>query len=223
MKKSMRIPAAALAGCIALTVGLGAATAGASTTALTSFVRHRDQCLRDVDHRITGLQLTQYRVDISNHLTPDQKTSVTSNIQPTIDELNGTYRPAILAATTPAQLSTACSSVFVNLRIWVVFLPQVTYTATLDGLGNWHDSLQSKVTSLGAFGTDVSALQSQLDDAAAKIHDASALTVSITPASFNADPSGTIAEWNHVHDDVIAAFIDLVHVYQAVNHPAPDA
>jgi hypothetical protein len=223
MKKFMRISAAALAGCIALSVGLGATTAGASTTGLISFVRHRDACLRDVDNRVVGLQLTQYRIDISNHLTADQKTSLTSNIQPTIDELNGTYRPAILTATTPAQLSTACSSVFVNLRIWVVFLPQVTYTATLDGLGNWHDSLQSKVTSLGAGGTDVSALQAQLDDAAAKMNDAAAITVSVTPASFNADPSGTIAEWNHVHDDVIAAFIDLARVYQAVNHPAPVA
>jgi hypothetical protein len=222
MKKSLRISAAALAGSIALTVGLGAATAGATSTGVPSFLRHRTQCLSDVDHRITALQLTQYRINVSR-LTADQKSSLDANIQPTIDELNGPYRAGILNAGTPSQLNTACRSVFVDLRVFAVFMPDVTYTAILDGLGNWHDSLQTKVTSLGSGGTDVSQLQAKLDDAAAKSADAAAVMVTITPASFNADPSGTMAKWNHVHDDVFSAFFDLAHVHQVVNQPAPVA
>jgi hypothetical protein len=222
MKKSMRLSAAALAGCIALTVGLGAATAGASTTSVTTLAGHRAQCLQDVDHRIFALQLTEYRIDISR-LTSAQKASLDANIQPTIDELNGPYRAGIQNATTWAQLDAACRSVFVDLRVFAVFMPDVTYTAILDGLGNWHDSLQAKVTALGQGGNDVSKLQGQLDDAAARSADAAAVMVTITPASFNADPYGTVAKWNHVHDDVFAAFIDLAHVYQAVHQPAPAA
>jgi hypothetical protein len=222
MKKSLRISAAALAGSIAMTVGLGAATAGASTSIVQTFVRHRTQCLNDVDHRIFALQLTEYRIDISR-LTFDQKAALNANIQPTIDELNGPYRAGILNARTPAELTSACQSVFVDLRVFAVFMPDVTYTAILDGLGNWHDSLQTKVTALGAGGTDVTQLQGQLDDAAARSADAAAVMVTITPASFNADPSGTIAKWNHVHDDVFAAFVDLAQVYQAVNQPAAAA
>ncbi len=222
MKKSLRISAAAVAGSVALTIGLGAATAGASTSGVPSFVRHRTQCLQSVDHRITALQLTQYRINVSR-LTADQKASLDADIQPTIDELNGTYRSGILNARTASQLNVACRSVFVDLRVFAVFMPDVTYTAVLDGLGNWHDGLQTKVTALGSGGTDVTQLERQLDDAAAKSADAAAVMVTITPASFNADPSGTIAKWNHVHADVIAAFVDLAHVHQAVSQPVPAA
>jgi hypothetical protein len=217
MKRSLRIIAGGTIAALALTVGLGA-TAGASTAttgAASSFLRHRQECLRSVDHRITGLQLTQYRINVSR-LTADQKASLDANIQPTIDELNTTYRDAILAAVTPAQLQSACQQVVVNLRIWVVFLPQVVDTAILDGLGNWRDSLQAKVNTIAAGGGDVAALQAQLDDAAAKMTDATNITVSITPSSFNADPSGTVAQWGHVHDDLVAAFVDLAHVQAAI-------
>jgi hypothetical protein len=216
MKTSLRTIAGGLVGSLALTVGLGAA-AGASTTTSTvasTFARHRNECLRSVDNRITGLQLTEYRINVSR-LTADQKASLDHNIQPTIDELNTTYRGAILAATTPAQLQAACQQVVVNLRIWVVFLPQVVDTAILDGLGNWHDSLQAKVTGM-AGGADVSQLQAQLDDATARMTDATNVVVSITPASFNADPVGTVAQWGHVHDDLVAAFVDLAHVHGAI-------
>ncbi len=209
---SLRIAAAGLAGAVALTAGLTAGSAGASVTSVAPIARERVLCNVKIDNRLGALETLQAHIDATSHLTADQKAPIDSSIAQTINVLNTVYRPAVNSATTRTALNAACNSIYVDLRIFVVYLPDQIYTGDLDALGNYQAKLQTAVTAQQAAGTDTTTEQAQLDDATAKMADAQTKIASVTPDSFNADPAGTRATWDAVHADVFGAFGDLMQV-----------
>jgi hypothetical protein len=210
--KSLRITAAGLAGALALTVGLTAGTAGASVTRAGGLAGQKLVCEAHVDQRVVALQGLQARLDATSHLTADQKAPIEASITQSITLLNTMYRGAIQSATTKPALKSACQSVFVDLRIFAVYLPQETYTGYLDALGTAQTTLQGKVDTAHAGGTDTTTEQGQLDDATAKMADAQSKIASVSPDNFNADPAGTRATWDAVRGDIFGSYVDLIHV-----------
>jgi len=210
--KSLRLAAAGLTGALALTIGMTAGSAGASVTRVGSLARQKAVCTLKVDQRVDALGGLQARIDATGHLTADQKAPIDASIAQSIALLNTVYRQAIAQASTKAALNTACQSVYIDLRIFVVYLPQEIYTGDLDALGNFGVKLQTAVDTERADGTDTTADQALLDDATAKMADAQAKIASVSPASYNADPAGTKATWDAVRGDVFGAFGDEMHV-----------
>lgn len=185
-------------------------TAGAATR--PPLERARAQCNKQIDQRINGLTRLRARIEQFRHLEPAQKTQLISSVNDTIAELNGRFRAAVNAATTRTSLRAACSSVVVDLRIYMVFIPQVVSLASIESLTNGEAALQTRVDQLAADGVDTSAMQALLDEAAATLETVEATTLAITPASFNADPAGTWAQWQSVRTGINEAFADLVGV-----------
>jgi hypothetical protein len=217
--KSLRIAAAGLTGALALTVGMGAGLAGTAGASVTSLARagglagQKLVCDAHIDQRVIALQGLEDRIDATQHLTADQKAPMVASIDQSITLLNTVYRSAVAGATTKATLKSACQSVFIDLRIFAVYLPQETYSGDLDALGNAQTTLQGKVDAAKTAGTDTTTEQAQLDDATTKVADAQPKIASVTPASFNADPAGTQATWDAVRSDIFGAYVDLIHVH----------
>jgi hypothetical protein len=214
--KSLRIAAAGLAGALALTVGLTAGTAGASVARLPkvgALARQKAVCNVRIDQRVVALQGLEARIDATKHLTADQKAPMDVSIGQSITLLNTIYRSAVAGATTKSTLATACQSVFIDVRIFAVYIPQEVYSGDLDALGNAQPNLQAKVDAATAGGTDTTTEQAQLTDATAKEADAQTKIASVSPDSFNADPAGTKATWDAVRGDIFGAYVDLIHVH----------
>ena len=208
----LRVTAAGLAGAVALAVGAGAAGASTASAARVPLAAQKAACNLSIDKRVFALHATETRIGGSTRLTAEQKSSLSGNIDASIAELNGTYRTGINAAQNRTALKSACQSVYVDLRIFAVFLPQVTDTGYLDAIGSWYDSWVQKVDAAHASGTDTTAEQKLLDDAKAKMDDAGTKIASVTPASFNADRVGTRATWDGVRSDLFGALADLQQV-----------
>jgi hypothetical protein len=213
--------AVSLVGVLALTVGLGTTAAGASTTG-RRFAVVKAACNRKIDQRVVALVDFRARIFATRHLDAADRAEMVASIEQTIAVLQLMYRPAVDHATTPAALASACQSIFVDLRIFAVYLPQMRYSGMLDALGDFQADLQAQVTAAQSSGTDTAAWQALLDDAAAKLDDAAGKIPSVTPDTFNADPAGTRATWDAVHADLVGAFGDQLQVYRAL-HPAPAA
>jgi hypothetical protein len=213
--------AVAVVGALGLTIGIGSTAAGASTTG-RRFAAVKAACNRKIDQRVLALVDFKSKVSATRHLGADDKAAMVASIDQTIAVLQNMYRPAVAQATTKAALASACQSIFVDLRIFAVYLPQMRYSAMLDALEDFEANLQSQVSAAQASGTDTSPWQALLDDAAAKLADAATKIPSVTPDTFNADPSGTRATWDAVHADIFGAFGDQLQVYRGL-HPTPVA
>lgn len=220
MKFPLRIAAATVAGAIALSATAGAAGASTAAPARRSPMEVvRQACNNKITHRVVVLHDLRERIEHTVRLSPEQKAPMVQSINETIFALETEYRSAVNSADTRAELAEACKSIFVDLRIFAVYVPQVRYTAIIDALANWKDKLTEKVDALHDGGADTTELEALLASAQAKMDDATAKIVSVTPESFNADPAGTRATWDSVHSGLVSAFFDLVQVHQGVNPP----
>jgi hypothetical protein len=215
-RRAGRLVALALVGALALTVAFGTGAAGASTTRRGPFALVKAECNRRIDQRLLVLADMRARISATRHLTSEQKAPMVASIDETSNVLVHMYRPAVQAATTKAALRDACRSIFVDLRIFVVYLPQMRDGAQLDAVEAFDASESAKVAAAHEAGADTAALDALLGDARTKLDDAAARIPSVSPASFNADPAGTRATWDAVHADLVGAFIDLLKVHHGV-------
>jgi len=218
MNKTIRLAVAGLVG--AATIAATGGTAGASVTRLP---RHpamavvRRECNQKINVRVMLLVDMRNKVEHTQRLSVDQKAPIIASINETLSVLTGISRPAVNSATTPAALAEACRSVFVDLRIFAVYAPQVRYLAMVDAVSNFHDTLAAKVSAAHDQGHDTTDAEGLLSSAQQKLNDASTKIASVTVASFNADPAGTRATWDAVHADIVGAFVDLLHVHQMLH------
>ncbi len=219
MKRTIRIATAAVAAAVALAVPAGAAGASVTRVPRRTMAAVRHECNRKIDNRVATLANLEARISATRRLSEAQKAPMIAGINETIAVLNGMYRPAVNTATTRAALAQACSSIFVDLRIFAVYAPQVRYSAMVDALGNFSDSLSAQVAAAHDGGADTTEEEALLASAGARLQDATAKIASVSPESFNADPAGTRATWDAVHADVAGAFVDLLTLHRML-HPA---
>lgn len=223
MKHTLRLAAVGLIGAVTLTATGGAA--GASVTRVPrrpAMAVVKAECNQKINQRVLVLVDMRNKIEHTLRLSPDQKAPIIASINETLSVLNGISRPAVNNADTPAELAQACRSIFVDLRIFAVYAPQVRYSAMVDAVGNFKDNLATKVAAAHDQGSDTTEPEALLSSAQQKLDDASAKIASVSPASFNADPAGTRATWDAVHADIVGAFVDLLHVHQWL-HPAATA
>jgi hypothetical protein len=208
--------ATALVGALALTMAFGTGAAGASTTRRGPFALVKAECNRRIDQRLVVLADMRARISATRHLTTEQKATMVASIDEASNVLVHMYRPAVQQATRKAALRDACRSIFVDLRIFAVYLPQVRDGAQLDALEAFDASETAKVAAAHESGADTAALDALLGDARTRLDDAAAKIPSVSPASFNADPAGTRATWDAVHADLVGSFVDLLRVHHGL-------
>lgn len=221
MKTSLRLVAASVVGAIALTTGAGAAGASVSASARRNPMEVvRTKCNNQITFRSIVLHDLAQRINHAQRLSPEQKEPMVASINETINVLETVYRPAVNNATTREALAEACKAIFVDLRIFAVYVPQTRFTAMVDALTNWKENLAVKVQAAHDAGEDTAELEALLASAGSKIEEATTKITSVSPDSFNADPEGTREIWASVHDGLKSAFVDLLHVHQGVTPPA---
>ena len=206
-----RLPLRLILGCTVAAALMAATTgaAGAATTGRTLETK-RARCLSEIDRRVVALGAVQTRIDAMPRLTAEQKATEDANLQSTIATLNSVNRPAVTAATGRTTLEAACHSVYADVRVFAVVLPQILNTVKIDLLNTLVGKLQAGSAELAAAGKDTSSADALIAAADLKISGAAAATASVTVAGFNADPSGTAAVWQTVHSDLISAFVGLM-------------
>jgi hypothetical protein len=195
-KTSVRVTAAVLVASLGL--ALFAPAASAAPPHPGDFAERKAECLRKIDWRIIALLGTKAKINASERLTDDQKSSMSADIMETVGELDGPYRHAVITAHTWPMLNEACSAIFVELRIWAVFLPQVIFTGYLDAIGNWSEHWQGEIDDAAAGGADVTEAQAFIDSAESQLDEAAELIASVTSELFNEDPEAVKAAWHEV-------------------------
>jgi len=180
----------------------------------------RTKCNNQITFRSIVLHDLAQRITHAQRLSPEQKEPMVASINETINVLETIYRPAVNNATTREALAEACKAIFVDLRIFAVYVPQTRFTAMVDALTNWKDNLAVKVQAAHDAGEDTTELEALLASAGSKLEEATTKITSVSPESFNADPEGTREIWASVHDGLKSAFVDLLHVHQGVTPPA---
>lgn len=212
-RNTLRLVGAVVIGSVALAVTGGSASASTAVRPRpVAFVKAKARCNLEIDRRLWTLAGLRNRIDHSTRITDEQQAPMLASIDETSALLRNLYRPAVNNARTPEELRSACQAIVVDLRIFVVYVPQTIYTAFLDALSNWQVLLQQKVDDAAAGGADTTGLQALLDDSQAKLDDAAAKIPSVTPESWNTDPDGVRATWEAVRSDIHGSLADLMRV-----------
>ena len=139
----------------------------------------KDRATQEIDRRIGALNVLITRLNaMTRRLTADEKTSLSASLQSQITALN-TLKAKIAADTDLATLKTDIKSITGSYRIFVLVIPQAHIAATSDSIlaavGTMNSlitKLQARITTEQGGGTDVTAMNSLISDAQAKLADA---------------------------------------------------
>ncbi|MFN8036162.1 MAG: hypothetical protein U0V73_09540 [Acidimicrobiia bacterium] len=214
-KQSVRIGAASLVVAASLLAVAGTASAASGPGPMS---RRRAECVAEINRRVTALGQARARIDGSHKLTADQKAAIDSDLDAVVANLQTVNLPAVQSARTPATLAAACSAIFADNRVFAVVLPEIKYTSTIDAIGNYNDRVVADAAVAKAAGKDTTEVDAKTADASAKLSDAAAQLATVTPASFNADPSSAAPVWQAVQADLFTAFVDTVTAYDLLGH-----
>jgi len=153
----------------------GAARVTAQETRIAKAKMHADQ---ELDRRVASLNALAARVNDMKRITDAQKSSLTMSINDQVTVL-ATLKAKIDADTDVAALRTDIQSITKSYRIYALILPQASLVAAADramtvasSMSALSGKLQSRISTLQASGTDVTALQAAYADFNLKIADA---------------------------------------------------
>lgn len=125
---------------------------------------------RLIENRITSLNKLLQRVTNNSGLSPDEKSSLSSQIQLTIDSLN-TLRAKIDADTDADTAKTDAKTIITNYYIYKMFIPKIRLLLAIDNLqalsvklSETSASIQNLINTLENEGKDTSVIQGLLDD-----------------------------------------------------------
>lgn len=208
MKTTRFVSAALLSGAL-----LAGVAGSASATTSSRLEPTRAKCITSIVTRESALASVKARLDSARRVTADQKVVINANIDAVVANLETVNRPAVVAATDRATLATACAAVFVDNRVFAVVLPQVVFVARGDALGNGVTFLNALVVSRTAAGFDTTEAAALTTAGDALITSAETKNASVTPAVFNADPTGTRTTFESVKIDINAASLDLMQAW----------
>ena len=138
----------------------------------TNLVNIKARGIQLIDARINSLKANAVLVANSSGLTPEQKTAYASFFEVKISDLHVTRRNAITNATDVITAKALVSSIFTDLRIYGVVIPQIRLQKRMYELQNHGTKLnetfvkvQAKIDEWKAKGKDVTVWQKNLDDA----------------------------------------------------------
>lgn len=197
------ITAAAAAGALTLGASLGAAPAFADDapkpTAHSSLAQIQQAGATQTAKRITSLTSAITRVNSNTSLTASDRSTVLGTLN--ADVAGMTSLQAKIAADTAASTAwTDYRSIFTEYRVYAVALPQSYEAAAADRLTGTaipklqsaHDRLASNLAAnpgkwTSAMQTQLSDMQSKIDDAKTRSTGLAARALAVTPAGYNAD------------------------------------
>jgi len=217
---TLRFAAATATAGLALLVGV--APAGASTSApAATFTKAK--CNQAINERVWILDVSEQRIGQVKRLTAEQKAAQIAGIDAVEANLVNVNRPAVAAARTRAQITSACQAIYRDNRVYAVVVPQLFASVRIDEFGNAFDKFDPMIAEKRAAGVDTSAVETLENSAKAHVDTAAALVSGITPDSFNADPAGTRATFDRVTAELNAAFGDILNAIVAYRNlpPAP--
>ncbi len=206
--------------------------AGAATKT-ANVLRLSTACANAITTRLTSLTNANTRLGGLKKLSDTQKQQFSSETTSDISALQALQTQCAndFNAGNIQALRTDYKNIFSQYRIYAEFLPQLrqliaadTMTVTMQKLSDLATKLQSRIQSAG----NASNLTSLLSDMQAKIADANtqyttiqSKIASLTPQSYNADPTGTIATLKTTHtalqtgiSDIKTAFADAKQIVQ---------
>lgn len=132
----------------------------------------------EIDRRITSLTNLITRINAFKHITTEQKTTLTTQVQNEITALN-TLKTKIQADTTIDTLRTDVKSIVASYRIYALFMPQIQIMAAADSLLQTDDQatelaakLTTRIQEAQADGADITLLNTTLSTMQAKITEA---------------------------------------------------
>jgi chromosome segregation ATPase len=150
----------------------------------------------EIDRRIESLKKLITRLSDAKHLTADQKTSMTTDIQKLITDLTA-LKTKIAADTDIATLKPDVQSIVKDYRVYAIQLPKVhmaavsdSLTAAITTLNALVTKLQTRIDEAKTQGNTVTTLQTALDDMKTKIADAQKKITQIEAAASALTPTG---------------------------------
>jgi hypothetical protein len=183
-----------------------------------------------INARLTSLNDVATRINGLVKLSSDQKTQFSGEITTDINGLTS-LKTKVDADTDLATLRTDYRSIFTTYRIYAEFLPWVhllvasdTMDVTADKLSDLATKLQSRIQAAGNpsnMTTLLSDMQAKIADARTQYSNVQSQITSLTPQSYDNDPSGTTATIKNARSeiqtgasDLRAAFADAKQIIQ---------
>lgn len=131
-------------------------------------------------NRTTDLTKAMTTLQSMQRLSTDTRTQLVAQVQTNISDLTA-LQEKIAGDTDLETIKTDVRSIITAYRVYIVVLPQVRGLAVVDRLQSFTQTLttlqtriQTKTTELKSAGNDTSAIQSNIDQAAAKMTEAQA-------------------------------------------------
>lgn len=193
----------------------------AQTTAPAVNVRLSDlHTLADtaINNRLTDLQNTLIRVNGLIKLSTDEKTSYGNEITADINGLN-TLKTKVDGDTDLPTLRNDYRSIFTQYRVYAEFLPQIrlltasdTMDVTADKLATFAGNLQTRITVVGNpsnLASLLSDMQGRISDAKTQYNSVQSTITSLTPQSYDSNPTGTTAVFKTARTEIQTGASDL--------------
>jgi len=150
-------------------------------------------CLRAIDRRVRDLAHWSTEISRRSNLDSTEKASLESNLAATSTALTSVAEPAVVAATTPSALATACAAIVTDYRVYTVVHPQVFLTAAADAWQHRLDTLQATATALSGGGKNISKVTPLLTQAQNLLSPIAPALAAVTPSSYDLAPRTTAA------------------------------
>lgn len=150
----------------------------------------------EITRRVNALTKLMSRIGDMKRLTPDQKTSLTAQVQDEINALQ-TLKTKIDADTDIATLRTDVQSIVKSYRVFALFIPKMYIMAHADRLLDIVDTLtgiqgklQTRIDAAKTAGNDTTAMQNLISDMTAKLADAKTQATNAINAVLPLTPDG---------------------------------
>ncbi len=193
-------------------------TNGTNMSKADRLARFHTLCDNSVDQRVTVLNNALSRINGLKKLSQTQKSQFESQINTNITGLTS-QKAKCDADTDLPTLRTDYRNVFLQFRIYVVFLPQIhllvasdTMGVTADKLNDLANKLQDRINKAGNpsnLTTLLADMQSKIAYAESQYSTVQSMITPITPSSYNQDPNGTKAIEQTARGDIKTGASDL--------------
>jgi len=165
----------------------------AANAKITNLISRAD---REIDRRVAAMNIILKKINGLKDLTADQKTSLTTQIQANIANLN-TLKTKIDADTDITTLTTDVQSIVGNYKIFALFNPKIRLLSVAEVMNNIVDKftalstkLATRIADLKSQGKDVTAMQASLTDLNSKIASAKTTVQAAIDELIPLDPKG---------------------------------
>lgn len=138
----------------------------------------KDKALQEINRRIASLNDLVLRIQAMKKLSDTNKVALNAEAQAEIQNLNS-LSAKISADTTLAEITEDRKSIFIEYRIYLLFIPRIQILAAADRIIEFADSaselvvkFQSRIVQDQQSGKDTTEIQAALTDLMAKLTDA---------------------------------------------------